>query len=228
MHGQTQKNDGGRNLKVIICGLESIAKHIFSKMKDVDITVINDNHFEMDGVNTISSKNIDKNVLLTAGINTADVLIACTENDVSNAFITLLSKNLNKYIRIIAVAHKTETIDNLYKAGANNVLPESVMVAGNLVKQAVTPKIADFIERITISKEMSIAGIVVPSSSNLVNKSLKDTGIRESTGIIILCIKRGEEMIPNPLPNFKIQKQDVLIFLSNHTKIEKLKEYIKG
>jgi Trk K+ transport system NAD-binding subunit len=215
-------------LKIIVCGLESIARHILTKLKDVDITVITEHQLQMSGVNTISAKNIDKDVLDRAGIKEADVLIVCTENDVSNAFITLLAKSLNKYIRVIAVAHKTETIDNLYKAGANDVLPESVMVAGNLVKQAVTPKIADFIERITISKEMSIAGIKVSSASRVIGKPLKETGIREYTDITILCIKRGEEMIPNPLPTLKIQKDDVLIFLSNHTKIEKLKEYIKG
>ena len=215
-------------MKIIICGLESIARHILSKVKDVDITIIKDQPLDMADVNTIFSKNIDKETLLRAGVIDADVLIVSTEDDVSNAFITLLAKNLNKHLRVIAVAHKTETIDNLYKAGANDVLPESVMVAGNLVKLAITPKIADFIERITISKEMSICGVVVPSSSKIINKPLKDTGIRESTDITILAIKRGEEINPNPLPNFKIQKNDVLIFLSNHTKIEKLKEYIKG
>ena len=62
-----------------------------------------------------------ESILKEAGLMEARFCIVSTGNDIDNIFITLIARNLNPDLRILARANDSEAIDKLYRAGADYV-----------------------------------------------------------------------------------------------------------
>lgn len=72
-----------------------------------------------------------------------------------------------------------------------------------------------------------IAPIVVPGDSVIVGKKLIDLKLRESTGVNIVMIKRGDIHIPAPDKDQMIFPHDELLILGTDIQIQKLKVIIR-
>ncbi len=120
-----------RNLKdhFIICGFGRVGHQIGKEFDNANIKyVIIDKNPEL--TNQYESQNIlhiigdatsDKK-LLEAEIKNARGLIACSDSDVANVYITLSARELNKELLIVARASEVDTEGKLKIAGANRVL----------------------------------------------------------------------------------------------------------
>jgi voltage-gated potassium channel len=81
----------------------------------------------------------DDNVLMEAGIDSATLVIAAREDDGENAFISLVAKDLNPNVRVLAVASARGSIRRLKLARAEIVFAPSV-VGGRMLANIVEGK----------------------------------------------------------------------------------------
>ena len=81
----------------------------------------------------------DDQVLKDAGIDSATLVIAAREDDGENAFISLVAKDLNPNVRVLAVASARGSIRRLKLAGAEIVFAPSV-VGGRMLANIVEGK----------------------------------------------------------------------------------------
>ena len=148
---------------------------------------------------------------------------------------------MNKKVYIIARAQHIGNVEQLYKLGADQVLPEKLEIAIDLFNRILVKKLfpqkeinrtlthirnlslgefseKDIINQPTIFDElpsMNISAIKVESLSQADGLSLKDIQLRTKTGVTLLAIKRGEEIIEHPTPKTIFKPDDVVYVLGN-------------
>ena len=85
----------------------------------------------------------DEAVQLKAGIKKAAMVIAAGDNDGENAFITLLAKDLNPEVRVLAVANAINAIGRLKLARADLVFAPTAVGSRLLADLAEGDRISD-------------------------------------------------------------------------------------
>jgi CPA2 family monovalent cation:H+ antiporter-2 len=60
-------------------------------------------------------------------------------------------------------------------------------------------------------ESLRVEFLEIPSGSPLVGRSLRDTGIRESTGALVIAVVRDGEIIHNPNADFILREQDTIL-----------------
>jgi voltage-gated potassium channel len=85
----------------------------------------------------------DEAVQLKAGIRKAVMVIAAGDNDGDNAFITLLAKDLNPEVRVLAVANAINAIRRLKLARADLVFAPAAVGSRLLANLAEGDQISD-------------------------------------------------------------------------------------
>jgi voltage-gated potassium channel len=104
----------------------------------IDCTVIDPRDHD---VPTVIGRAEDEAVLKASGIETAQLLVAAVNDDSVNIFTTLMARNLNPDLKIVARANHASAVDRLYRAGADFVALQPTIggqvVAGILLADRV-------------------------------------------------------------------------------------------
>ena len=94
----------------------------------------------------------------------------------------------------------------LEKLGADKIVYPERDMGEKLAHYLVSTNLLDYIE---ISDKYSLTEVTAPSF--LVQKSLKQTGLRVKYGVNVIAIKRGEKLIVAPPGDEVLNSDDVLI-----------------
>lgn len=173
----------------------------------------------------------DDETLQAAGIDRAKGLITVVTSDTDNVYITLTARGLNPKLYILARASEEGSEKKLMRAGASKVISPYTIGASRMAQAILRPSVVDFIEIATASEnlELQIEEITISPLSSLAGKTLINSGIRQSMGIIIVGIKLAEDdMTFNPPPHTVIQPNSVLITLGERPSIDQLEKIAGG
>ena len=100
-----------------------------------------------------------------------------------------------------------------------------------MAQAILRPSVVDFIELATTSEhlELQIEEISIAADSELAGKTLINSSVRQSMGIIIVGIKLADgKMIFNPPPTQVIEPSSVLIILGERPSINQLEKIAGG
>ncbi|MDG6220312.1 MAG: TrkA family potassium uptake protein [Candidatus Thermoplasmatota archaeon] len=215
---------------IIVCGFGSIGRSAVQELLEMgeDCVVIEkDREKTSETVRIIIGDAGREEILKSAGVENARALIAATDSDAANALIVLMAKTINPSLVALAVVKKVASIEKLYKAQADHVVCGS-MVGGRLIaRSAASPYTGDFIDRITLSRNVEITEVVIPSHSNLEGRAIKDSGIRENAGVNIIGIRREEELMLTPKSGTTLRGRDRLIVLGDTEGIRNVSRMLK-
>ena len=158
----------------------------------------------------------DENVLKQARIEEARFCIIAVNDDNVNIFTTLMARNLNPVIRILARANEPSSVEKLYRAGADYValLP---MIGGQAIARII---LAD---TVTILLEL-------PNNDLVILKHVRSTypkslnWLTRKTGARIIGIERTDRSIVAPDPEEILSEGDAVIAVGN---TEQLKKFIR-
>ena len=123
----------------------------------------------------------------------------------------------------------------MLKAGANRVISPSQIAGRRLASLVLRPAIVNFLEIVTDGEgvSMRLEEINIKSDSPLVGKTLKESGIGQHTGAVIVGVssKNGIKRI-NPssamsLSSIKINEDDILLALGYEDQLNLLKAFVK-
>lgn len=148
----------------------------------------------------------DENSMRKLGINNMDVAIVCIASEVdSSIFTTLLCKQMG-VPKVIAKAANEKHKLVLERIGANLVIiPETAMGE----KLAATLLKPNMIEVLSLTNDFRMVEIRAPKK--WVGKTLAQLDLRNSEGISVILIKRGEAVEVNPGAAYKINNDDLLV-----------------
>jgi len=163
--------------------------------------------------------------LRKAGVVRARGLITVAASDADNLYIVMTARELNEKLVIVARAEEEAAEKKLRRAGATRVVSPWVAGSHRVAQALLRPNATDFIELATRREhlELQIEETEVAPGSTVSGRALRDSGIRQELGIIIVAIKKpGGQMVFNPAPEVVIEPSDVLITLGPRPQLDRL------
>lgn len=173
-------------------------------------------------------------VLMDAGLARAKGLITCLSADTDNLFVCLSARDLAATLTIVARAYEEETIDKLYRAGADQVVSPNVSSAIRMASVLLRPSVVSFVDIATRSSDLALRmeQATVEEGSRIAGLTLGDARIPQETGLIVIAIGKhgplGLDFVFNPSAGTRVEPGDDVIALGNADQIEKLKTYLSS
>ncbi|HSG06929.1 MAG TPA: potassium channel protein [Longimicrobiales bacterium] len=168
-------------------------------------------------------------VLLEAGLLEAKGLITCLSQDTDNLFVCLSARDLAAKVKIVARAYEEETMDKLYRAGADHVVSPNVSSAIRMASVLLRPSAVSFLDIATRSSDLALRmeQLLVGDRSDLAGKTLMEAKIPQRTGLIVIAIrKQGQlrDFLFNPVAETRLDAGDEVIVLGKDDQISRLRE----
>jgi voltage-gated potassium channel len=221
----------------IICGFGRVGHQVAQSFEEsrISFVVIDPKKESLDeldarGVPVIIGDATDDSVLTAAGIHSARGLIACSDSDVANVYITLSARQLNAALNIVARASLKDTEKKLTMAGANKVISPYFISGIRMAAMATQPVAVDFLDLVTHSGliDFSLFQITIPAGSPLSRKSIGEADIRNTSGALVLAIRKPDESFDlHPNDASRIEANDVLVVLGTQEQFESLKKMVR-
>jgi len=166
----------------------------------------------------------NEEALHQAAIDKASTFISLLSSDADNIFTVLALREINQAICIISRALDVANEKRLYKLGANRVVSPIELGSRHIVNTVVRPNVVDFIHVMTQASKvsLSIEEVTIEENSPFAGKEIKDSRLRENFNIIVIAIKRQDEMFFNPPSTQIILAGDILILVGEKEKLLKL------
>ncbi len=202
----------------IVCGFGRMGRHICSVLSESnrDFVVVERSDLGLDELRDLGYLHIvgdatSDEVLLKAGVEAAEGLIAVVSSDPENVFTCLTAKSLNPQIKIVARALDEGTEAKLRKAGADRVIKPYELVGRRMAQLVLRPSIVEFIESIgqTSGQDISMEEIEVQAGSSLAGLTLAESPLRRELNIIVIAVRKAEgAFLYNPPSSTVIEAGD--------------------
>lgn len=180
-------------------------------------------------------------ILMKAHVDTACIVVVSVGSIIPSMAIIERIKHINKKAFVIARAKYIANVEQLYKIGADQVLPEKFEIAIDLFNRILVNKqipqreisrmlnhirssnLGEFTEKDIVNipsifdelSSTSVSVIKVDSNSIADGKSPRDIQLRKNTGVTLLAIKRGTETLEHPSSGTIIKGDDLVYLLGN-------------
>jgi voltage-gated potassium channel len=223
---------------VIICGYGRNGKQAVQELMNhnVPLVVIESDpahiEFLQDAANIlyIEGDATQDEILIQAGLDRAQSLIATLPNDAHNVFLVLTARQLNHNITIISRASEDSSDIKLKRAGADNVIMPDKIGGRRMARLVAKPDVDEFIEYMTLqsSENVILDEVALEAITDYFNgRPLRDLENHNDTGAKIIGLKQQDRIfILNPLPETLITSRDKLFALGTKKQIIQLRDLV--
>lgn len=165
-------------------------------------------------------------VLCEGGIKRAKGLIACSDSDAGNIFITLSARSLNPNLLIAGRISNRENSGKMRMAGANHVVSPYELGGLRLATLATRPAVANYLDTLMHDEntDFDIEEVKVGRNTTLQGLLQAVKGAPPT----VLAIHRDKELVPNPTPDATIESGDCLIVVGTSAQVRALEAAVEG
>ncbi len=175
-------------------------------------------------------------VLRQAYVHNAELVIVSVGDLITAMSVVQHVRAMNKHAHIIVRTRHVTDIEELYRLGANQVIPEEFETAidffERILGKYLVPRmeIERAIARIREDNygifrdnarvrgysllkdipDIDISAVKVEDKSAFAGKTIAGTALRKTTGVTMVAIKHGDDIIPNPEPSRVINGGDIV------------------
>ncbi len=169
----------------------------------------------------------DDDVLAAAGLARASTLIAALSADTDNVYVTLSARALRPDLFIIARARLESAEAKLVQAGADRVVNPQLIGGSRVAALTLQPHVVEFVDVVMheANMEFRLEEIEVPDRSVLVGRSIREAGIRDRTGAMVLGVREVDgTFVANPPPDTPVCAGQVLIAIGTPDQLAGLRK----
>jgi len=215
----------------IICGMGRVGRSVARELarKPVPFVMVENaeakrQRYASENWLVIAGDATQEQTLREAQIERARGLIAATTTDATNLYIVLTARGLNPHLKIIARASEDSAEKHLLTAGADSVVSPYLFAGQRIAQSLLRPNVVSFLDTATthLGIDLEIGEIQITSDSVFAGKTIESSRIRQERGVIVLAIKRREEMKFNPAPDERIEPDDCLIAMGEPAQLRQL------
>lgn len=173
----------------------------------------------------------DESTLDQAGIDRAKGLIASLASDKDNLVITVVARQKNPHVRIIARCTEQRFADRLLKAGANSTVSPNRIGGMRMASEALRPHVVGFLDIMLKEhgRTLRIEEIDVPSNSPWVGSALHQVDLRHKFNLLPLAIKQDDgSFLPNPPDNHTVAAGTVIIVMGDVSELKRARHAASG
>lgn len=181
----------------------------------------------------------DEPVLRKAYVHTAELVIVSVGYLITAMAIVEKVRSLNKHAFIIVRTRHVTDIEELYRLGANQVVPEEFETAidffERILGKYLIPRMEidlavarirednygifrsdrkiDGYSLLNDIPDIEIAAVKVGRESPFARSRISETALRTRYGVTMVALKHGDTIIPNPEPSTLISENDIAYLL---------------
>ena len=218
----------------IICGYGRVGQKIAEEFRHAGAPyVIVDFHGDAlaaareQGDLFIEGNATDDDDLRAAGLERARGLVAASDSDADNLYITLSARAARPDLLIVARASNADAAKKLTIAGAERVV-QPYAAAGRVMANLVPkPQVTAFVDVVTSAAgaDLRFEELEVPAACDAVGQTIGDLRIRGRTGAVIVAVrKRDGHFETTPNPDMTLEAGDVIIAAGTDEELHALDE----
>ncbi len=208
----------------ILCGYGRVGEEIARELveRKVSFVVVESNPDTMEravaaGHLVVEGDAASDDVLEQAGIRRARTLLAASDSDSGNTYITLTAKAMNAAVFVVARAGKRESEARVRRAGADRVISPYALSGRRMALSAIQPNMVDFMETLAVghSAEQMLAEIEVTESSGLFGLYVRHL-VESSKQVKVLGLQRANgDLIVGPGEDARLELGDRLMVVGS-------------
>lgn len=170
-------------------------------------------------------------VLMSAGVDRAAGIVACTGSDHRNLVVTLAARQHNPGIRIVSAVDDVDTESKVRRVGADAVVSPYFIGGLRMASELIRPAVVNFLDIMLRDRDMNlrIDEIRIPDTSPAVGKPLNSLGLDRVPGLLLLALRdHSGSWEYNPPRSDNVAPGMVLIFMGRPEDARQLCEQVGG
>ena len=172
----------------------------------------------------------DDAILNQANIVRAKGLVCTVDTDAANLFLLVSAKALNHDLQVSARVNDEANVKKFQRAGASHVYSPFHLLGRRMARSITRPRVSELLDVVFEANnvDISIEECTVSEASPLAWLSLKDSGIRQNFGgVVMSVIRANREIVHNPDPELVCQPGDILITLGTPDQLKKMRGIVE-
>jgi len=220
----------------IICGYGRVGRRVADVFRDagVDYVVLDYNADALEAAREDGDLYIDGNGtndddLAAAGLARARGLVASSDSDVDNLYITVSAKSERPDLLVVARASDQDVAEKLLRAGADRVVQPYSAAGREMGILVLKPQVAAFLDAASVAggQDLQFEEIEVTEGCEAAHQSIADLHIRERTGALIIALRRRDGSFDTtPDPEVVLEVGDVMIAVGTAEELRRLEELV--
>jgi CPA2 family monovalent cation:H+ antiporter-2 len=200
---------------------------------------------QLKGDTIIYGDAVNEPILMKAHINTADIIVVSVGNLITAMSVVEKIRNLNKHGYILVRTKYVDDIEELYRIGADQVIPEefetAIEIFERILKKMLVPRRDIFIALARIREEnygifreetgkpavsilnelpnIEITAFKVEGNSPLTGKNLVEMQFRKTYRVTLVAVLRAGALIEHPEPDIVFQSGDIVYIMGKPDQI---------
>jgi voltage-gated potassium channel len=175
----------------------------------------------------IEGDGTDEDDLGAAGLANARGLVASSDSDADNVYITLSARAVRPDLLVVARASTAEAAKKLEIAGAQRVVQPYAAAGRVMANLMLKPQVTAFVDVATSAAgaDLRFEELEVPGDWAQAGKTIGELRIRDSTGAMIVAVrKRDGHFETTPDPDLPLEAGDVMIAAGTEEELRALDE----
>jgi voltage-gated potassium channel len=181
-------------------------------------------------VTLIQGSGTDDESLEAAGLERARGLVASSDSDVDNLYITLSARAKRPDLLIVARASTEAAAEKLRLAGADRVVQPYATAGQEMAKLVLKPQVAAFLDIVTSAggPDLRLEEIEVTEASGHAGETIRSLRIRHDTGALVIAVRRRDGSFDTtPSPDVVLQPGDVVIAVGTGAELSLLEDVFR-
>lgn len=212
----------------ILCGFGRVGQEVAREFRErgVPFVIIESNPQQVElarsfGYLVVEGDAADERVLNRAGIARARTLLAASDSDAGNTYITLTAKAMNPNCYVVARVGYPHNEEKLKLAGADRVLSLYTLGGRRMVLSALQPLAADFMDTLAAGRhgDLILAEFEVSPGTPLAGKSCAQLLANTRSATLLGVRTRDGELVVGPRGDYVLQPGDIVIVLAEEADI---------
>ena len=192
-----------REGQVLVCGYGEVGSTVKEAVTAAGLPCTAVDVADKPGVDVVGDAT-ERGVLERAGIHESSTVVLALSDDTLTVFATLVIRQLDVDVEIVARANETENVAKLYRAGADYVLALST-VSGRMLAATILEG-----EVISVGQQIEVVRTDV---GLLAGETLASADIRARTGCTVVAVERDGETMTGLDPDFRFRVGDAAVVI---------------
>jgi len=218
----------------IICGYGRVGRQVAAEFRDAGASfVVLDFNPEVlaiareEGVPHIEGSGTKDQDLEAAGLDRAHGLIASSDSDVDNLYITVSARAARPDLLIVARSSTEDAATKMLRAGADRVVQPYSSAGQEMATLILKPQVSAFLDIVSRhgGPDLRFEEIEVTRACPQAGRTIRETRVRHETGALIVALKKADGTFDTtPNPDATLDPGDVLIAVGTQQELKALED----
>ena len=169
----------------------------------------------------------DDETLTKAGVQRAAGIVVCTDDDKNALVTTVLARQLNPRLRVVARATNDKAASRLRQAGADGVVSPAQIGGTRLANELLRPGVVSFFDQMLrdTNQDLRLEDVPVTAVSSLAGQEITSLKLHEyGTGLLLLAVRtRDGDYLFNPPATTRVHPGSHLIAMGDSPSMQRLR-----